>query len=79
MNDIFTVILWPEIQDLMDMNGFDENSCLINDDPLLSEYGSSAYFVRTSWLEQIDLQTNILKPNNHYDCASANPALYKSH
>ena len=53
MNNTFVVIQWPDIQDYMDIEGFEENSCLINDLPLLEEYGSSAYFVRISWIESL--------------------------
>jgi hypothetical protein len=49
MKETFIIITWPEIQDYMDKPGFEENSCLINEEPFLSEYGSSAYFVRESW------------------------------
>jgi hypothetical protein len=48
----FKVITWPWIQDLMEKPGFDDNSSLINDEPLLSEYGNSAYFVRQDWLSK---------------------------
>lgn len=54
MEDTFEVVVWPEVQELMDKEGFQDNSCLINDEPLLSEYGSSAYFVRQSWLREVD-------------------------
>jgi hypothetical protein len=47
--DDFTVIMWPDIQDYMDKERFAENSELVNGN-LLDEYGSSAYFVRNSWL-----------------------------
>jgi len=50
----FDVITWSDdIQHYMEIDGFRENSCLINDEPLLSEYGSSAYFIRRSWLETL--------------------------
>jgi len=49
--DIFEIITFPDIQNLMELEGFEENSSLLNDEPLLSEYGSSSYFVRKSWLE----------------------------
>lgn len=58
MNETFVIITWPEIQDYMDKPGFEENSCLINEEPFLSEYGSSAYFVRELWVEEADKQTN---------------------
>lgn len=54
--DTFIIVTWPDIQDYMDKDGFDENSCLINEEPFLSEYGSSAYFVRLSWAEKADKQ-----------------------
>ena len=50
----YVVITWPEIQNYMGLDGFDENSSLINDEPMLSEYGSSAYFVDEDWLEEAD-------------------------
>ena len=52
MRETFIIITWPDIQDYMDKPGFEENSCLINEEPFLSEYGSSAYFVRESWVEE---------------------------
>ena len=52
MEDTFEVVCWPESQMLMEKPMFIENSFLINDEPLLSEYGSGAYFVRKSWLEE---------------------------
>ena len=58
MKETFVIITWPEIQDYMDKPGFKENSCLINEEPFFSEYGSSAYFVRESWVEEADKQTN---------------------
>ena len=50
MEDTFVVVMWPESQELMELEGFDENACLVNDSPFLEEYGSSAFFVRQSWL-----------------------------
>lgn len=49
-NDLYTVITFPEIQRLQEIDGFKENSSLINDEPSLSEYGISAYFVRLNWI-----------------------------
>ena len=53
-NNEFIVIRWPEIQELMEVNGFEQNCCLINDDPFIQEYESSAYFVRVNWLKNIN-------------------------
>ena len=51
--DDFTIIQWPDIQAFMDIEGFDENACLANDDYFLDIYGSSAYFVNKNWLNKI--------------------------
>lgn len=53
MDDEFVVIQWPDSQELMDLDGFNENCHLIDFDPLYSEYGDSAFFVRKSWLEEV--------------------------
>ena len=51
-NDGFVVISWPESQIYMNLDGFKENSYLINDDKGLSDFGSSSYFVKRSWIDQ---------------------------
>lgn len=51
--DDFTVISWPEVQELMDKEGFDTNASLANDEWCLEEYGSSAYFVNKKWLNSL--------------------------
>ncbi len=48
--DKYIVVEWPESQKLMELDGFRENSYLINDEQGISEYGSSAYFVNAEWL-----------------------------
>ena len=52
-NETFEVVCWPESQMLMELDGFVENSNLIDDDKGLLEFGSSAYFVNRKWLEEI--------------------------
>lgn len=49
---LYEIIQWPEIQDLMEKDGFRENAYLVNDEQGISEYGSSAYFVNKEWLDQ---------------------------
>lgn len=49
--DKFIAIPWPEVQDYMGLEGFHDNSVLINDGKLYEEYGDSAYMVRESWLK----------------------------
>lgn len=51
MEDEFVVVMWPEVQNLMDLADFDENASLIVTAPLYDEYGHNAYFVRKSWLK----------------------------
>ena len=51
--ETFKVVCWPESQMLMELDGFEENSYLVNDDKGLLEFGSSAYFVNRKWLEEI--------------------------
>ena len=42
----------------MELDGFVENSNLIDDDKGLLEFGSSAYFVNRKWLEEnVELNT----------------------
>ena len=49
--DEFIVVTWPEVQNLMGIEGFNDNSLLINDGILYEEYGDSAYMVRKHWFE----------------------------
>jgi hypothetical protein len=52
MPEKFIVVTWPESQNLMDLEGFEENCHLINDESGLDQYGSSAYFVNEDWLRE---------------------------
>ena len=45
MRNDYIVVTWPEIQELMEEEGFKEHSYLINDDKGMEDFGSSAYFV----------------------------------
>lgn len=49
----FIVVEWPDIQFLMEKDGFKEHCHLIDTEPLIEEYGSSAYFVEKYWLEEV--------------------------
>lgn len=53
VSEEFIVIPWPEVQELMNKEGFRENSCLVNDSPLYEEFGDQAYFVRKQWINSI--------------------------
>lgn len=50
----FEIIEWPEIQYYMEIEGFRENSSLIEPNNNIG-IGSSTYLVSTEWLEQIEL------------------------
>lgn len=67
-DELFTVVTWPEIQYYMTVDGFDENSHLIDDNEGLDEYGSSSYMVSVKWMLQMDLFDNPY--NNSYNSPS---------
>lgn len=52
-DDEYVVIQWPEIQELMEEDGFENNAALANAGWCLDCYGSSAYFVNKQWLNEI--------------------------
>lgn len=47
---MYVVVQWPEIQEIMTIEGFKEHSYLINDTKGMEDFGSSAYFVDYDWL-----------------------------
>lgn len=48
----FEIIGWPDIQAFMDLEGFEENSALINPNPNIG-IDSSCYLVSKEWLEKL--------------------------
>ena len=50
---LYEIIQWPEIQDLMERVGFQDNAYLVNDEQGINEFGSSAYFVNKEWLNEV--------------------------
>jgi len=50
MEEEYVIVVWPESQILMDEKWFNE-CVLINEEPLLSQVGPSAYFVPKSRME----------------------------
>lgn len=50
----YIVIQWPDSQYYMGLEGFKENSYLINDKKGMKDFGSSAYFVNEEWLNELD-------------------------
>lgn len=59
MENIYVVVCWPDIQDYMDLDGFDENAYLINDSKGLDDFGSSAYFINKAWKDKVEEQREI--------------------
>lgn len=51
--DSFEIIGWPDIQDLMEEEGFDENATLINPNYNMG-IDSSTYLVDKEWLESLN-------------------------
>lgn len=49
----FIVVEWPDIQYLMEKDGFQEHAHLIDNPKMVEDFGSSAYFVEKYWLEQV--------------------------
>ena len=44
----YILVEWPDVQDLMDKEGFKENSSLADEE----KFGSSAYFVSEEWYNE---------------------------
>ena len=53
MKNRYIVVQWPDIQDLMDEPGFEDNASLINDERFYQLYGDSAYFVNEEWYNKV--------------------------
>lgn len=51
---MYSIITFPDIQEYMELEGFDENAFLINDSKGLELFGSSAYFVNEEWINKIN-------------------------
>ena len=49
----FEIIGWPDIQDIMDEEGFEENTTLIEPNYNMG-IGSSTYLVDKEWLESLE-------------------------
>lgn len=56
MGNDYIVITWPDVQELFEVEGFRENSYLINDDKGIEDFGSSAYFVDKDWYLDLDTE-----------------------
>jgi len=47
--DKYIIVCWPDSQMLMELDGFRDNCCLINDSSFVDSFDSSAYFVNEVW------------------------------
>lgn len=48
----YEIVGWPEIQFIMDLDGFDDNATLIEENDSMG-IGSSTYLVSKEWLNSI--------------------------
>lgn len=51
--DDYVIIGWPDIQDIMDLEDFDENATLIEPNDNMG-IGSSTYLVDKEWLKSLE-------------------------
>lgn len=49
----YIIVEWPETQRLMEIEGFSDHSCLINDESWLDQYGPQSYFIEEDWFLKI--------------------------
>ena len=56
MENLYVVVEWPDSQELVNEEGFEENCYLVNDARGVEEFGSCAYFVNKAWLDGINEQ-----------------------
>jgi hypothetical protein len=49
----YEIIGWPEIQYFMDIEGFDDNATLIEENDAM-DIGSSTYLVYKDWLKSLE-------------------------
>lgn len=47
----YVIVLWPDIQEYMERDDFQDEAIPILDERSLTKYGSSAYFVPEEWVE----------------------------
>ena len=53
MKDNFIVVQGPDIQELMNKEGFKDNVELIEDERYYQLYGDNAYFVNKDWYNKV--------------------------
>ncbi len=58
-DNVFVVVDWPEAKILFEQTDFYKNSGMVNTLSLQREFGFNSYFVRKSWLDKINKETNV--------------------
>lgn len=58
MKPRYTVVQWPDSQELMEYPGFEDYCFLINDERGMEQFGDSAYFVDCEWLQRVQNDQN---------------------
>lgn len=53
MKDSFIVVQEPDIQELMNKEGFKDNVELIEDERYYQLYGDNAYFINEEWYNKV--------------------------
>jgi len=51
----YEIIEWPDIQAFMELDGFEENSTLIEPNESMG-IGSSTYLVKKEWLDSLKME-----------------------
>lgn len=50
----YIAMSFPEVQNLFEKEGFDDNTYLINDEKGIKDFGPCAYFVKKEWLNKVN-------------------------
>ena len=58
MKEEYVTMPFPEVQNLFEQEGFDDNSYLINDEKGIKDFGPCAYFVKKEWLNKVNNYAN---------------------
>lgn len=53
--DTFIVMKWPLVNELINESEFFNNSIRITNPKLIEEYGTHAYLIRKSWIDNLDI------------------------
>ena len=58
---MYELVTWPDVQLYMECDGFNEHSCLANDEYFFNDFGGSAYFIESEWMKKIDKEMTVNK------------------